>query len=80
MQYFILRETPDNSGTYTATGQEHEGSAEGAIELAAELAQKGGRYAVQVYDPIRAIPGVAPTHPTLPASGAVEVQPVHPVA
>jgi hypothetical protein len=54
MEFHLLRETPDNSGTFVATGDKVDGTPEEAVAQCAALAAKGGRFAVYVYESIRA--------------------------
>jgi hypothetical protein len=51
--FHLLRETPDNSGTFTATGESIEGSVHEAVERCVALAAKGGRYGMHVYEALR---------------------------
>ncbi len=70
MIFHVLRETPENSGTYTATGEVLDTSVEDASNhvLDAQAAQ-GGRWAVAPYEPIRRAPDVAaPATPAAPAT------------
>ena len=53
MQFIILRETPVNSGTFSATGEIISTTSDGAYQHCLDLtAQNSARYAAQPYDPI----------------------------
>lgn len=61
--YHLLREEPENSGTYVATGEVLHGSLEQAAEESVMRTQGGhGRHAIYVYDAINRLPvqGEAP--------------------
>jgi hypothetical protein len=49
----LLRETPDNSGTFTPTGETVEGSVHDAVERCVALAANGGRWGMHVYESLR---------------------------
>ena len=52
-QYHILRETPDNSGTFTATGEVIDTHESDAKARCRELTQEdGGRYGFWYYDSV----------------------------
>lgn len=75
MQFHILRETPDNSGCYVATGETHDGPADAAAQRCVELSSAGGRYALHVYESLRfegavSAPAVEPAEAAEPAAAA----------
>lgn len=56
-QFHVLRETPDDSGNWVATGEvltEH--SRDQALDQAATLSASGGRFAIYEYNSMRIAP------------------------
>ncbi len=53
-QYHVVRETPDNSGHFIATGEVLDAhSADEAVAHVVAQSTKGGRFGVWVYEPVR---------------------------
>ncbi len=76
-QYHVVRETPDNSGHFVATGEVLDAhSAEEAVAHVVAQSTKGGRFGVWVYEPVRAPDAplqparVGPAAPAAAAPGA----------
>lgn len=65
-QYHLLRETPDDSGNWIATGEvlsEH--SRDDAMDHAATLSAAGGRFAIYEYNSLRVTPTEATPEPVV---------------
>ncbi len=82
-EYHLLRETPENSGKYSATGEVLRGSLQEAADEAVRRCQAGTRTAIFVYEALnkRVIapePGRASAEASEPAAEVHAHPPAHP--
>lgn len=73
-QFHVLRETPDGSGNWSATGEVLDGvPRDQALDHAATLSTGGGRFAIYEYNSLRMTPPEA--MPTGAAEAVTEHEP-----
>lgn len=60
MIFYLLRETPVNSGCFVMAEHPPFGTADFAMDNAADLSAGGGRFAIYPYDPVRRTAPAAP--------------------
>jgi hypothetical protein len=79
MKFHVMRETPDNSGTYADVGSEHDTADAAVAHVMQHLAHLGGRYALRLYEPVRTdaqhAADLAAAQEAGPQPGAAEPQP-----